>query len=122
MQFRGLSSNFSRVSRLCVRSLLLAACVAVIFDLPAAAAGPNSKATLRVEITIIPSVQTTQSTTPVFLSAANVTSLDSTKEIKVEWRNLPQGSTSSAGQQDIGARQQVGEPKAVLETFTVVSP
>jgi len=119
MRFRGLSWTFLRVARLDVRSLSCAACCVVGFALAAAAAGPNSKPSLRIEVTVIPSVQSA-ALLPSF--ANSLTLSDSAKEIKVEWRELPQDSISSNGQAQVSGLAQDNVPKAVLETFTVVSP
>ena len=121
MRFRGLSGIFSRVSPLSGWSLIAAASV-LIFDLTAAAAGPNANPTLRIGVTLVPVVQTTQNTTPVVPSATTLNSSDSQKEITVEIRNLPQGPTLSASQSQGMGAQQSSAQNAVLETLTVVSP
>jgi|SRR5579859_2046824 len=122
MRSRGFSWAFPGISRQCKQSLLVRACCVVGFALTAAAAGPNANPTLRIGVTLVPIVQTAQSTAPAVPSATTLQSFDSPKEITVEIRSLPQGPTLSASQSQAMRAPQSSAQNAVLETFTVVSP
>ena len=128
MRFRGLFSTFPPTSRLRTRSLLLTACCLVVFVLSAAAAGPNSGSTLHIEVWVAPTVQTIGAA-PAIAAPSSVTASgsavsvasDSTKEIDIEWRLLPQSVSSGTNQAQVFGVAQEKQP-AVLETFTVVCP
>jgi hypothetical protein len=128
MRFRGLFSTFPPTSRPRIRSLLLTACCLIVFVLSAGAAGPNSGSTLHIEVSVAPTVQTTgaapalaaPSSVTASASATSVAS-DSSKEIDIEWRLLPQNVSSGTHQVQVFGVAHENHP-AVLETFTVVSP